>query len=168
MKKNYMLIILTIILILGLTGCQSSELEDKLNQLSNKTSKLEDQINELNTENDSLKKEISEYKIQKEETESKKVISEDQTKELLMSKSSKLIELLKDCKYEEVLSYSHPSYGLRFSPYHDMNYMNVTLFKGTKYDSSTESNNIDYNSKYTWGIYDGSGFLIMLIIKQHQ
>lgn len=133
MKGKLALVILIIISIFtGLVGCNSKTLEKGLDEKNAEISKLEDKIKDLESQLNSINQGSSNNK--------------------LVIRIIDVIDSIKNKDMAKLASYTHPTKGLRFSPY---GYIDVNTSKVFTVD---EVKNLKENNQtYTWGNYDGSG-----------
>lgn len=133
MKNKLNLIILSLVLVIVLSGCtqDNSNLEQEIQKRDNEINQLEERINELesqlNDKNESAQKNLLTQVIQ-------------------------VIGLIKDKDMEGLSSYVHPDKGIRFSPYGYVDVDNDRVFTAEEVANLNEDTQV-----YTWGSYDGSG-----------
>ena len=133
MKRKLILVILIILsMVTGLVGCNSKTLEKDLEGKNTEISKLEDKVKELESQLNSIKQGTPDNK--------------------LVLRIIEVISSIKNKDMAKLAFYTHPSKGIRFSPY---GYIDV---KDSKVFTSDEVKSLKENSQtYTWGNYDGSG-----------
>lgn len=80
----------------------------------------------------------------------------------LTSTALEAVELLKNKDMEGLSSYVHPTKGLRFSPYGNINTESDQIFT-----QDEVANLLNNNENFTWGNYDGSGEIISLAFNDY-
>lgn len=78
-------------------------------------------------------------------------ISPTDAKNLIGDNGAKVINILKSKDMNGLSEYIHPTKGIRFSAYQHVNKADLV------FDSAKIKDFLKDNTKYTWGIYDGSG-----------
>ena len=71
-----------------------------------------------------------------------------------------MVRILKAADWRTLATHAHPTEGIRFSPYADVNADNLTFKKEDLMD-------MDTTKIYVWGVYDGSGSPIRRTVPQY-
>jgi len=105
--------------------------------------------------NDATTTEIPQPKIENQESTTP---LPDST--LIKNKARNIILILKNTDWRTLATHAHPTEGIRFSPYADVNADNLNFKK-------EDLINIDTTKIYVWGVYDGSGSPIRRTFPQY-
>ena len=79
---------------------------------------------------------------------------------LIKNKAANMVRILKAADWRTLATHAHPTEGIRFSPYADVNADNLTFKKEDLMD-------MDTTKIYVWGVYDGSGSPIRRTVPQY-
>jgi len=79
---------------------------------------------------------------------------------LIKNKAANIVRILKAADWRTLATHAHPTLGIRFSPYSDVNENNLTF-------KTTDLTTIDTTKIYVWGTYDGSGSPIRRTFPQY-
>lgn len=140
MKKKLSLIISgVLILSLLLAGCGEKGLENKEEAKNERIESLEEELSELKEELNILKSDQGDNALG------------GLSNSLLIS-GAQVIELIKERDMEGLEQYVHPSKGVRFTAYPNINLAEDQVFQADELAGVLESPEI-----YIWGDYDGSG-----------
>lgn len=141
MNKKTRYILLTLIILVLISACTPIANKDLQEELNAKN----DIITALEKENKELEDKIAELE---KEAENPAKLNTNR----LLDTSLKVVNLLKNKDMERLSSYVHPTKGVRFSPYGNINVESDMVFL------PDEIVNLLSDSKtYVWGNYDGSG-----------
>jgi len=186
MKKNIILIVVTVFLIMSFTACSKNESSDNNGEImvSNNEVNSDTETNEdEDTNNTSDDKETNDDKDANDdkETSGEKETNTDQAstqatyeltdegiikpeiaKEAIDEIADKLIYAISTKDSEAIAEVVHPVKGVRFTPYTYVSVDNDAVF------NQDEIKNFFENEKvYQWGNYDGSGNEISLTPSQY-
>ena len=135
-RKIILIISIILTFVIVLSGCRpnngnSDDLQGKLEEKDRKIAELEDEIEELKSQlND----------------------SDRVTSDALLSKTVEIVNSIKDKDFEKLSTFVHPSKGLRFSPYD-----NIDTETGKVFSVEEVGDLEDNDQVYMWGHYDGRG-----------
>lgn len=153
-KKRFIITILVLVFSLILVGCEtngSTGIEDELKLAKEKIDNLSDEYSDLEERNKILEKEKEELELQIENMEKSNPESSSSPINLV-DLSLDVMESIKDNDMNTLSTYVHPSKGLRFTPYTNVDIQNDKVF--TPQEVANLSGD---NTMYNWGNYDGSG-----------
>lgn len=131
-RKLVLVVIIILSIFTGLVGCNSKALKKNLEGKNTEISKLEDRVKELESQLNSIKQGTQDNK--------------------LVLRIIDVIRSIKNKDMAKLASYTHPTKGLRFSPYGYIDVNNSKVFTADEVKGLKEN-----SQKYTWGNYDGSG-----------
>lgn len=133
-RKWICVIFLMLVFIILLVGCQTNNTSDNLQK-------------ELEEKN----KRIAELEKRIEELESQLDVS-NETKESLLYITVEVINAIKTKDFNKLAGFVHPTKGLRFSPYD-----NIDIETSNVFTADEVKNLLKDDKVYMWGHYDGSG-----------
>lgn len=145
-RKSILVVSLMLTFLILLSGCRANntsgdELKLKIEEKDKRIAELEDKIKNLESQLDS----------------SKAADSED-----LLFKTVEIVNLIKDKDFNKLADYVHPTKGLRFSPYD-----NIDVETSKVFTADELKNLINDDKIYLWGHYDGSGEPIELSFQDY-
>ncbi len=178
-KRLSVMMVLTILLTLVLTGCTSNSKVEKLEQdYVNQIKGLNDEIETLNQSNENMSKLIGDLnetvegysntlidlekdiKSKESELDQLQTLVDEQAELLSMTNetpslvviSQTIIELIRDEDFVTLSGHIHPSKGVRLTPYPYIDLSNDIVLTAAEVATISTS-----ATSYLWGQYDGSG-----------
>ncbi len=145
MKRKVLLITISALLLaLILSGCTSDAKSEQ-----EKQAWADNKISELEEKNSELEEKIAE--LEKVEAEIEPEV-EPVLQNTMLSTALDVVQLLNDENMAAIATYVHPTQGVRFSPYGNVDVSNDQVFTATQVAGLMADAQV-----YTWGNYDGSG-----------
>lgn len=80
------------------------------------------------------------------------VVSSEEAQSIIKETSAEVMNLLKEKNMAALSEYAHPDYGVRFSPY-----TNINTARDRRYSQDDLKTALTDNTKHLWGYDDGSG-----------
>lgn len=143
-RKTSLITISTLLLALIVSGCApDANPKDKLQAKNNAIAKLEE-------EKQALEDKISELEEKIAGLEEAKTAPDLQNS--MISTALEVVQLLNDEDMAGISTYVHPTKGVRFSPYGNVNVSSDQVFTAEQVEGLMTDVQV-----YTWGSYDGSG-----------
>lgn len=137
-RKIFLVIAILLVPIIALTACAT---EDNPSLEEQKVKEKDEQISKLQEEKEKLEERIKELE------------GESSTKDSsLLSRTINVVDILKEKDMEALSNYIHPTKGVRFSPYANVDVEKDQIFTREEVAKLGEDTEV-----YTWGYYDGSG-----------
>lgn len=145
---------------------EAAKLKEQIKLLDEKIEELEITLKVKSLANENLierNKELKsntasrDYYLKFYESHFKPTIPVEEAEKIIKSKSTQVITLLKEKNMEELLTYIHPSKGVRFTPY-----TTVTLETDRVFKREGMVKFFEDETEYVWGYYDGIGDDILL------
>ncbi len=134
MKKLSAFMIILLILIMAFTGCSQKPINE--NQSNNLIKEKDEKIADL------------EKRIKELEEKS----NNPNTQGNIISTAINVMELIKNKDMNSLSQYVHPTLGVRFTPY-----FNVDTRTDQTFTAEQVANLMENNQVFNWGVYDGSG-----------
>jgi len=154
-KKNLSLILMLLILVFTLFGCEDAaketETEDAVLQLQEKVASLETSLNESAVELAAIVTQLEESK-QEVEALNTEIESLQSSSTSLLSAATNVVTALSTQDMATLSTYVHPTSGVRFSPY---SYVDTAVH--LNFNATAISTLLSDTTLYTWGTFDGSG-----------
>ncbi len=141
-----------ILVMIFLTGCQTSSVAVDTSALEKELSDAYVSIAELSTQIEDLNHDISEMQTQLEAVQ----VAPSNSLSLL-SQAAQTVQWLGEENYTSLSTLVHPTKGVRFSPYGYVDINNHLIFTGAEVAGFSTNTQI-----YNWGNYDGTGDPIAL------
>lgn len=135
-KKTFIMTITILVISLILVGCQSDVNLD-LEKAEDKIISLNEEFNEIKLKNEELEKQIENLENNSESLNSP--IN-------LVDLSLDVMDSIKNNDMNDLSSYVHPSKGLRFTPYTNIDIQNDKVFTLQQVSALNEDNTL-----YSWG-----------------
>ncbi len=151
MKKNLILIVLAVLMVISITACSQNQSnkyvpDDKTN--------VEDENNteNLNGEEDNIKdNETEDHELTDED-----IITPESARQIIQKTANTVIYAIENKDSERIAEHVHPEKGVTFTPYTTVSEEDVVFSKEEMEEFFKDE------TVYTWGRYDGKGDKISL------